>query len=506
MPWAPDRSPLAGIARDPALVLGCARVENRSTARQKEPTMTLQPTHNVPLVELDRQSFLHPYTALADHHEGGVRVITEGQGVWLTDLDGVRYIDAAAGLWCVNIGYGRREVADAIYAQAKKLPFFHAFSSMGTEPSIRLADRLTRLAPEGLSRVFFGNSGSDANDTNVKLVWYYNYLRGQPEKLKIISRKGGYHGVTVAAGSLTGIEVVHKGFNLPIKEVRHTTCPDLYRGKPTGMSERDYSRQLAAELEDMIQAEGPETCAAFIAEPVMGTGGVHIPPEGYFEEIQAVLDRHDMLMIADEVICGFGRLGSWFGSYLYNIRPDIMTIAKGLTSAYMPMSASLIHERIWQVMLERSRDMGVFGHGFTYSAHPIAAAAAMANLDIIEGEDLVGNAERTGGYFQRRMRETFADHPLVGDIRGEGLMMGVELVADKARKTPLAPAHRVPLRVMKAALAEGLILRGLPGGNTIAFSPPLVISEGEVEQVVERFAKVLNGIAEAFRSEGIWRG
>jgi L-2,4-diaminobutyrate transaminase len=468
--------------------------------------MTLQPTHNVPLVELDRQSFLHPYTALADHQENGVRVIADGQGVWLRDLDGVRYIDAAAGLWCVNIGYGRREVADAIFEQAKKLAFFHAFSSMGTEPSIRLADRLIRLAPDGMSKVFFGNSGSDANDTNVKLVWYYNYLRGKPEKLKIVSRRGGYHGVTVAAGSLTGIDVVHRGFNLPIEQVRHTTCPDLYRGKPAGMSEREYSRHLARDLEELIEREGPETMAAFIAEPVMGTGGVLVPPEGYFEEIQAVLDRHDMLMIADEVICGFGRLGAWFGSYLYDIRPDIMTIAKGLSSAYLPISGSIIHEKIWQVLLEHAPKMGVFGHGFTYSAHPVSAAAAMANLDIVEGEDLVGNAKRTGGYFQRRMREALGDHPLVGDIRGEGLMMGVELVADKAKRTPFDLGLRIPVRIMKMTQASGLICRGLPGGNTIAFSPPLVISREEVDIVVERFGGTLDQAMDEFRKDAIWRG
>jgi len=468
--------------------------------------MTVQPTHNLSLVELDRRSFLHPYTALASHLETGVRVITGGEGVWLEDLDGVRYVDAAGGLWCVNIGYGRHEVAEAIHEQAKKLAYYHAFTSMGTEPSIRLADRLIRLAPDGMSKVFFGNSGSDANDTNVKLVWYYNHLLGRPEKVKIISRHMAYHGVTVAAGSLTGIEAIHKGFHLPIAEVRHTTCPDLYRGRPDGMSERAYAKQLAGELDELIRREGPETCAAFIAEPVMGTGGVIVPPEGYFEEIQAVLDRHDMLMIADEVICGFGRLGAWFGSELYGIRPDIMTLAKGLTSAYLPMSASLINERLWQVLLEHAPEMGVFAHGFTYSAHPVCAAAAMANLDIIEQEDLIGHARRVGATFQRRMREAFADHPLVGDIRGEGLIMGVELVADKAQKTPFPLPQRVPVQVMRLAQGEGLITRGLPGGNTMAFSPPLVISEDEVEQIVSRFDATLAKAMDALRREGLWQG
>ena len=468
--------------------------------------MAIPPTHNLSLAELDRQSFLHPFTALADHMESGVRVMTEGQGVWLKDLDGQRYLDAAAGLWCVNIGYGRDAVAEAIYRQAKRLPFFHSFGSMGNEPSIRLADRLIRLAPDGMSKVFFGNSGSDANDTNVKLVWYYNTLRGQPDKVKIISRRLAYHGVTVAAGSLTGLTMVHKAFHLPIPEVRHMSPPDLYRGKPEGMSERDYSKVLADELDELIEREGPDTVGAFIAEPVMGTGGVLVPPEGYFEEIQAVLDKHDVLMIADEVICGFGRLGAWFGSDRYHIRPDLMTIAKGLTSGYLPMSASLIHERIWQVIFEHARAIGPFGHGFTYTGHPVCAAAAMANLDIIEGEDLVGNARRVGGYLQRRMRETLGDHPLVGDIRGEGLMMGVELVADKASKRPFDLAQRVGPRVMQLCLADGLITRGLPQGNTMAFSPPLVIKEDEVDVIVERFKRALDRAMDQFRAEGIWTG
>ncbi|HEX6141295.1 MAG TPA: aminotransferase class III-fold pyridoxal phosphate-dependent enzyme, partial [Geminicoccaceae bacterium] len=297
----------------------------------------------------------------------------------------------------------------------------------------------------------------------------------------------------------------HKAFNLPIREVRHTTCPDLYRGKPEDMSERDYSRQLARELEDLIEREGPETVGAFIAEPVMGTGGVQVPPEGYFEEIQKVLDRHDVLMIADEVICGFGRLGAWFGSDVFGIRPDLMTCAKGLTSAYLPMSACLVSERIWDVIIDHASMMGVFGHGFTYSAHPVAAAAAMANLDIVEREDLVGRAKTVGAKFQARMRNAFSEHPLVGDIRGMGLIMGIELVADKATKTGFELKHKVPARIARACLDEGLILRGLPGGNTMAFSPPLVISEDEVEQIVTRFTRALDKAGKALKEDGIWQ-
>jgi L-2,4-diaminobutyrate transaminase len=468
--------------------------------------MSVQPTHNLSLAELDRRSFLHPFTPLADHLESGPRIIVEGEGAWLRDLDGQRYFDAVAGLWCVDIGYGRAEVAEAIYEQAKKLSYFHAFSSMATEPSIRLADRLIRLAPEGLSKVFFGNSGSDANDTNVKLVWYYNNLRGKPEKVKIISRLKGYHGVTVAAASLTGLPLLHKAWHLPLPEVKHTACPDVYRDKPDGMSELDYSQQLAAELDQMIEREGPDTVGAFIAEPVMGAGGVHVPPEGYFAAIQAVLDRHDVLMIADEVICGFGRLGHWFGSNRFGIRPDIMTVAKGLTSGYVPMSGSLIGDKVWQVIVDHSREIGPFGHGYTYTAHPVAAAAAMANLDIIEREGLVDNAARVGAQFQHRMREAFADHPLVGHVRGEGLIMGVELVADKTSKQAFEPRHKVAARIVQCCLAEGLITRNLPSGDVVAFSPPLTIGRDDVELIADRFAKGLDEAARGLRADGIWGG
>ena len=458
--------------------------------------MTLvQPSHNLSLEELDRQSFFHPYTALADHQEKGVRVISEGDGVWVRDPEGKRYLDAVAGLWCVNIGYGRTEVADAIYEQAKKLPYFHAFSSMGTEPSIRLADRLKRLAPAGVSKVLFGNTGSDANDTNVKLVWYYNNMRGLPEKKKIIARLNGYHGVTVASASLTGLPLLHKCFNLPIADILHVSCPDPYRGKPDDMSERDFSKQLAKELDETIEREGPETVAAFIAEPVMGAGGVHVPPDGYFDEIQSVLKKHDVLLIADEVICGFGRLGHWFGSNLYDIKPDIITIAKGLTSGYIPMSASLVGDKVWDVLLDHSREIGPFGHGYTYGAHPIAAAAAMANIDIFERDGLVENANEVGAYMQSRVREALADHPLVGHVRGVGLILGIEFVADKASKRPFEGADKIAPKVSQAAYADGLIARPLPGGDIIAISPPLSITKDEVDVIVQGLEKALDQVA-----------
>ncbi|MGI9511045.1 MAG: aminotransferase [Geminicoccaceae bacterium] len=449
--------------------------------------MTLvEPSHNLSLEELDRQSVFHPYTALADHLDKGVRVISEGEGVWVKDAEGKSYLDAVAGLWCVNIGYGRTEVADAIYEQAKKLAYFHSFSSMGTEPSIRLADRLLRLAPDGMSKVLFGNTGSDANDTNVKLIWYYNSLRGKPKKVKLIARQQAYHGVTVASASLTGLPLLHKAFNLPIPEVLHVSCPDPYRGRPDGMTEREFSKQLAKELDETIEREGPDTVGAFFAEPVMGAGGVHVPPEGYFDEIQPVLKKHDVLLVADEVICGFGRLGRWFGSELYDIKPDIITIAKGLTSGYVPMSASLVGDKVWDLLIDTSKDIGPFGHGYTYGGHPVAAAAAMANLDIIERDNLVDNAAEVGAYLQQRMRAALSDHPLVGNVRGVGLILAIEFVADKSSKRSFEGADKMAPKVSQHAHETGLIARPLPGGDIIAISPPLSITKEEVDVVVEK--------------------
>ena len=310
-----------------------------------------------------------------------------------------------AGLWCVAIGYGRTEVAEAMAAQSRRLAFYHTFTSMSNEPQIRLADRLLALAPGRMSKVFFGTSGSEANDTQVKLVWYYNNLRGRPGKKKIIARRQGFHGTTVAAASLTGIEAFHRAFDLPLPQILHTSPAYHYRYAEPGQSEEDYASALAAELEQLIEREGPETVAAFIAEPVMGAGGVVPPPRGYFEKVQRVLRRHDVLMIADEVICGFGRLGRMFGSVVYGIEPDLVTVAKQLTSGYFPLSACFVSEDIWNVLREGSPDLGPFAHGFTYSGHPVGAAAALANLDIVLSEDLVGNAARVGQYLQERLRD-----------------------------------------------------------------------------------------------------
>lgn len=467
---------------------------------------TTDPASPGSLEDLDRARVLHPVTSIAEHLREGPRIITEARGLTLTDSQGRRYLDAVAGLWCVNIGYGRPEVADAMAAQARRLSYYHTFSSMSNEPQIRLADRLLRLMPWPMSKVFFGCTGSDANDSQVKLVWYYNNLRGRPRKKKIIARRGAYHGSTVAAGSLTGIPAFHQAFDLPISGILHTAAPHYWRDAAPGVSEPDYARHLARELEVLIQREGPETVAAFIAEPVMGAGGVLVPPAGYFQEVQAVLRRHDVLMIADEVICGFGRLGRWFGSQAMGIEPDLVTLAKGLTSAYFPLSAVVLSERVWGVLRDASGEVGPFAHGFTYTGHPVGAAAALANLDVLEGEDLVGNAARVGALFQAWLRERVGDHPLVGEVRGLGLMAGVELAADRAARRSFDPALRVGRRVVERCMEHGLIVRALPAHDVLAFSPPLCITPAEAEAVVDRFARALDEVAGELVREGLWRG
>jgi L-2,4-diaminobutyrate transaminase len=467
--------------------------------------MNIQQAHNLSLDEMDKQSFMHPYTALKAHQEAGSNIIASGEGVRLTNTEGKQYIDGMAGLWCVNIGWGHQEVVDAITEQAKNLAYYHSFFSMGTEAPIRLADRIVRLAPDNMSKVFFGNSGSDANDTNVKLVWYYNNVRGKPEKQKIISRQRAYHGITIASGSLTGLPSVHAAFNLPLPMMMHTETPHYWRNAEPGMSERDYSKWCAQKLEEMILAEGPDTVAAFIAEPVMGAGGVIIPPEGYFPEIQKVLRKYDVLMIADEVITGFGRTGNWFGSETYDIEPDIMTIAKGLTSGYIPMSGSIISDEIWDVVKEGAPGVAYFAHGYTYSAHPVAAAAAMANIDIMERLDLPAKCAKVGAYFQRRLREAVADHPLVGEVRGENLLAAVELVQNKKTKESFDPDLVVGPTLSKYCIEGGLIIRALPLSDAVSFSPPLVISESEVDEALDILVPALDRLTDELVKAGTWK-
>jgi len=464
--------------------------------------------HNLSLEEIDRRTVFHPSTHLRDHAHGtsgGPRIIDGGKGIRITDHNGVTLIDGFAGLYCVNIGYGRPEMAEAIYEQAKKLAYYHAYVGHSNEPVIRLSERLIDMAPDGMSKVYYGMSGSDANETQVKLVWYYNNILGRPQKKKIISRWRGYHGSGVVTGSLTGLPVFHEAFDLPVDRILHTVTPHAYWHAEPGMDDSAFSRWCAGELEKMILAEGPETVAAFIGEPVMGTGGIIPPPAGYWDEIQQVLARYDVLLIADEVVTGFGRLGSDFGCLHYGIKPDLMTVAKGLTSAYQPLSGVIVGDKVWQVLEEGTARMGPIGHGWTYSAHPLGAAAALCNLDIIARENLVENARVTGAYFQSQLHEAFDDHPLVGEVRGEGLMAALEFVVDKERKERFDPSLKVGAKVSAACNERGLIARAMPHGEILGFAPPLIATPSDVDEIVQITREAVDAVADALVRDSLWR-
>ncbi|MEZ5666074.1 MAG: aminotransferase [Alphaproteobacteria bacterium] len=461
--------------------------------------MTSNAAHNLSLAEMDRQSFLHPVTSVSDHQKNGPHIFTEGSGARIRDIDGRSYIDGMGGLWCVNVGYGRESLAKAAAAEMGRMGYYHTFAAASSEPMARLADRLRRLinvearAPQ-ISKVTFGLSGSDANDTQVKIVRYYNNVRGKPAKKKIISRHGAYHGLTVAAGSLTGIPIYHKAFDLPTGDVIFAGTPHYYWHGRQGETEADFAARLALELEAIILREGPDTVAAFIAEPIMGTGGVLVPPAGYFERVQQVLDKYDVLFIVDEVICGFGRLGSWFGTTHFDLKPDLMSFAKGLTSGYFPMSAVAVSDKIWEAIRDGSDAFGMFAHGFTYSGHPAAGAVAMANLDIIEGEGLVAHCARVGSIFKRLLQERIGGHPNVAEIRGEGLMIAVEFVADRATKRRFDPGVKPHHKVVASARQGGLIIRPLPNGDVCSFAPPLVFSEDDAERAAAILGRAVDDV------------
>jgi len=457
------------------------------------------------LVEKDRAAYFHPFTAIKDQQANGAVVMAHAKGSRITDTAGRGYIDGAAGLWCVNVGYGRDEIAAAIHAQSKTLPYFHSFNTIGNEPAIELSARLLSLAPGKMKRVFYGSSGSDANDTAVKMLWSYNICRGKPEKRKIISRAYAYHGVSVASGSLSGVPMVHQYFGLPLDFALHVSRPDLYRDAPLRQcfTEEAYSAYLAHELDQAIIAEGADTVAGFVAEPVMGTGGVLPPPRGYFAAIQAVLDKHDVRLVADEVITGFGRVGAWFASDLYGLEPDLILTAKGLTSGYLPLSAVLVGDRIWSVFEDASSDGRAFAHGFTYSGHPTCAAAALANLDILEREGLVGRVAAMSPGFRKLFEEKLADLDIVGDIRSAGFMMGVELVADSDAKAAFPAAAKVAGRVAFAARERGILVRALPNSDVIALSPPFVVTEEELGLLADRLRAAIMDVVPGLKAEGL---
>ncbi|MEZ5750832.1 MAG: aminotransferase [Paracoccaceae bacterium] len=451
---------------------------------------------NDQLAQWDRENLFHPSTHLAQFARGEApqRIVTSGKGSHIIDRDGTRLLDGFAGLYCVNVGYGRTEIADAIAKQAHELAYYHAYMGHGTEASVTLAKMVMDRAPEGMARVFFGLGGSDANETNVKLVWYYNNIRGLPKKKKIISRWRAYHGSGLVSGSLTGLHLFHNKYDLPLPQVVHTEAPFFYRRPDAAMTEADFTAYLLRELEALIEREGPETIAAFIGEPVLGTGGIVPPPTGYWEGVQEILNRHDILLIVDEVITGFGRLGSMFGSDHYGLKPDLITIAKGLTSAYAPLSGSIVGQRMWDVLCQGTDENGSFGHGWTYSAHPIGAAAGVANLKLIDELGLVDNAARVGAHLRKRMNEEIGDHPNVGEIRGEGMLCAVELTSDRATRAGFEPMGALTYKIVAEMARRGVISRAMPQADMLGFAPPLCLTEDEADTIARVTAEALHAV------------
>jgi 4-aminobutyrate--pyruvate transaminase len=437
----------------------------------------------------DIASIVHPQTNLVKHIEQGPMVIEGGQGCYVTDDNGKQYLDTAAGLWCASLGYASERLAKVAYEQMRKLGYYHLYRGTTLEPGVDLAERLLSIAPVPMSKVLFQCSGSEANDTALKLVWYYHHAIGKPEKRKIIGRRMGYHGSTSASISASGKSDMHADFGLPFPGFLHTEFPHYYRHHTDGESEEQFATRLADALEQLILREGPETCAAFIAEPVMGAGGGLTPPRSYWGKMQAVVRKYDMLFIADEVICGFGRTGNMWGSQTYDLKPDMISCAKALSAGMQPISALMINERVFEAMLDESRKLGNFAHGFTYAGHPVTTAVAMETLRIYEEMDIIGHIRTVGPHMQAALG-ALIEHPLVGEVRGVGLLTGIELVADKDTRKPFDPAVGLGARVDRHAREHGLITRFV--GDRIAFSPPLIITEQEIDVAVSRITAALD--------------
>lgn len=448
----------------------------------------------------DKDTLIHPYTNLKAHLDTGPLVITRGEGVRVYGEDGTDYIEAMAGLWCTSLGWSESRLIDAAKTALERLPFYHSFTHKVPDVTVDLAEKLLAMAPDRMGKVFFANSGSEAVDTAMKIVWYVNNARGKPNKKKIIAREKAYHGVTIASASLTGLPVNHGGFDLPIAGVLRTGCPHYYRYGEPGETEEQFATRRAEELDALIVAEGPDTVAAMFAEPVMGAGGVITPPATYFEKIQAVLKKHDVMLVADEVICGFGRTGNMWGSETYGLKPDMITTAKALSSAYLPISALMVSDEIFADMVKASETYPAFGHGFTYGGHPVACAMALETLKIYEERDIVAQVRKTAPALQDGLR-ALLDHPLVGEVRGVGLVGAIELVQDKDTRANFDAKLGVGAYAVKRLQANGVIGRAMMG-DALAFSPPLIIAEAEIADMLARTAKALDETHEWLRSEG----
>lgn len=427
-------------------------------------------------------------------------IISRGDGIRVYDDAGKDYIESVAGLWCASLGFSNERLAKAAYDQMLKLPFYHSFTAKSHEPMIDLAEMLIARAPVPMSKVFFSNSGSEANDSAVKMIWYYNNALGRTAKKKIIGRIKGYHGVTIAAASLTGLPNNHRSFDLPLPGFIHTMTPHFYHGGMEGESEDDFATRCADELDKLIVAEGPDTVAAMFAEPIMGAGGVIVPPRGYFPKIQAVLKKHDVLLVVDEVICGFGRTGSYWGTQTFDIEPDLITCAKALSSAYLPISATMVSEKVFSVLADESHKIGTFGHGVTYSGHPVPAAVAIETLKIYDEIGIVEQCANVGSFLQSELHRRFDDHELIGEVRGVGMIAAMELVANKEARQNFDPALKMGARLVKLCEAHGVIARGLPN-DAMAFSPPLIMTKEDVTEMCDRVGQALDELTIQVRRE-----
>jgi 4-aminobutyrate--pyruvate transaminase len=450
----------------------------------------------------DIANVLHPYTDLEAHKTVGPVVIQKGRGVRVWDESGKEYIESVAGLWCASLGFDNERLVQAAANQMRKLPFYHAFTAKSHEPMIDLAEMLIQRAPVPMSKVFFANSGSEANDSAIKMVWYLNNALGRPKKKKIIGRLKGYHGITIGSASLTGLGANHRSFDVPLPGFLHTMTPHYYHEALAGESEDAFATRCADELEKLILAEGPETVAAMWAEPIMGAGGVILPPKGYFPKIQAVLKKYDVLLVVDEVICGFWRTGNYWGSQTLDINPDILVCAKALSASYLPISAVMVNQKVFDALAQESHTIGTFGHGFTYSGHPVAAAVAIETLKIYDESNMGAHIAEVGPHLQKELRRRFADHPMVGEVRGTGLIAAVELVADKAAHGNFPPAAKIGGRMTKLCEENGVIARSVMN-DTICFSPPLIITTEEIDEMLGRMSKALDELSVQLRREQI---
>lgn len=450
----------------------------------------------------DVENLLHPTTNLAQHREEGPLFIERGEGIYVYDSEGNRYIEGLAGLWCVGLGWGNAEMVETARAQMERLAYTHLFGGRSFEGAVELAETIKELLPTPMARVFFACSGGEANDTHIKIAWYVANAKGETGRKKILSRRGGYHGLTVMAGSATGIQRFHTDFDLPFANFVHLTTPHYWKESKDGETEEEFTARLAAELEDTIEQEDPATIAAFIAEPILGAGGVVHPPAGYFEAVGTVLERHSIPLIDDEVICGFGRTGEWFGATTYGMRPNAYSMAKQLTSAYAPLSAIAIDQETADILEDQSRKIGIFGHGFTYGGHPLGIALGIKAIEIYRRDGILDHVRRATPYFHKKL-SALSDHPLVGEVRSDGktLIAGIELAADPEARAAFNPVGRVGYRAMQETAKNGLLVRAI--GDTVALCPPMIITEEQVDEMIEALTTALDATEDWVRKEGL---